>query len=459
MSSNNSFESLDLGSSLKQNLVSLGYQQATEIQQKALPPILAGQDVIAQAQTGSGKTAAFGLGLLQTTSVCDFYTQSLVLCPTRELASQVAEEIRRLGRRLPNLKVLTLCGGTPMGPQIASLEHGAHVIVGTPGRVCDHLRRRRLNLRGIKSLVLDEADRMLAMGFAEDLDYIVSLTPRWRQTMLFSATFPDEIQQMSDAIQNNPTLIKVAASTHNTAIEQRFIAAKKGAFYDRLQEITRKLNPNTAIVFCTTKRQCDEVATFLQTQGRSALAIHSDLEQQEREEALIRFANGSITYLVATDVAARGLDIANVALVINFELSRDPEVHIHRIGRTGRAGAKGLAVSLYNPSEEFRIKAIESLMGCTLPRQSPLPSLAATPPQERMTTLKIYGGKKEKLRPGDILGALTKDAGIPAAQIGKINILDFDSYVAITSAYAQQALTKLRNTRIKNRRFGMNLLP
>ena len=456
----NQFKTLKIKPEILKNLGLLDFKEMTEIQSQSLPHILARKDVIGQAQTGSGKTVAFGLGVLSHTIVADPYVQSLILCPTRELAAQVAVELRKLARLTENLKVLVLSGGTPMGPQIASLEHGAHVVVGTPGRVLDHLGKRTLYLGQLKTLVLDEADRMLDMGFAEDIQKIIRRTPNSRQTLLFSATFPAEISEMSKHIQRDPLHISADQPSQNIDIEQFFFETKKDEKYENLLSLIAQYKPKSSIIFCTTKIQCDDVANYLCNHGLAALAIHSDLEQEERDEVMVRFANQSASFLVATDVAARGLDVKDLSAVINFELSKDPEIHVHRIGRTGRAGNKGLALNLYNRSEVFRIKAIEEFIGQDLPRECPLNKFTdhTINLKPSMVTVKISGGKKNKLRPGDILGALTKDAGIEGKHIGKINIFDHHSYVAIHKSHAETAKEKLTSSKIKNRNFHLRII-
>ncbi|MCP5078348.1 MAG: ATP-dependent RNA helicase DbpA, partial [Psychromonas sp.] len=332
--SQQSFSSLSLHSDLLSNLESLGYNEMTEIQAQSLPTILAGKDIIAQGKTGSGKTAAFGLGLLQKLNVKRFRIQTLILCPTRELADQVGKEIRRLARSIHNIKVLTLCGGMPFGPQIGSLEHGAHIIVGTPGRIEDHLRKGTLNLDNVDTLVLDEADRMLDMGFQDAIDNIIEQAPKERQTLLFSATFPDQIENIAKRILIDPVNVKVESTHDNSAIQQYFY--KVSNHEDRmlaLRLLLLQYQPESSVVFCNTKREVQEVNDELVNRGFSAIALHGDLEQKDRDQALIRFANKSATILVATDVAARGLDIDNLSAVFNFHIAHDQEVHVHRIGR------------------------------------------------------------------------------------------------------------------------------
>jgi ATP-independent RNA helicase DbpA len=455
------FSSLDLHTDLLDNLSTLGYAGMTPIQARSLPPILAGKDVIAQGKTGSGKTAAFALGLLQKLDVKRFRIQSLVLCPTRELADQVAQEIRRLGRGIHNIKVLALCGGMPFGPQAGSLEHGAHIIVGTPGRIEDHLGRGTLRLDAVHTLILDEADRMLDMGFQEALERIVDQTPGQRQTLLFSATFPERIQAIARRIMTEPVMIQVASSHDNASIEQHFYkVADNQQRLTALRLLLSHFRPESTLVFCNTKKETQEVADRLVAAGFSALALHGDLEQRDRDETLVRFANRSAAILVATDVAARGLDIDALDAVINYHIAHDAEVHLHRIGRTGRAGGKGLACSLYDDKESHRVALLEAGIDPILDSE-PLPPVALLERpamQPAMATLQIDGGKKQKLRPGDILGALTGEQGIPGKQVGKINVADNRTYVAVSREALKPALKKLAEGKLKGRSFRVRLM-
>ena len=448
-----SFSSLSIPAALISNLDSLGYTKMTPIQAQSLPQILKGKDLIAKAKTGSGKTAAFGIGLLNNINPRFFGVQALVICPTRELADQVGKEIRRLARFTQNIKLVLLCGGKPLGPQIGSLEHGAHIVVGTPGRLQDHLRKGTLKLEGLKTLVLDEADRMLDMGFFDVMKDIIAQTPKSRQTLLFSATYPDTIKQMSRTIQSNPVTVTVESEHKASVIEQLFYEVKKHERNNALLALFEHYHPESTVVFCHTKKQCDEVAVFLRDNQIEALAIHGDLDQRERDQVLVRFANNSCSVLVATDVAARGLDIKSLQAVINYELPRDPEIFVHRIGRTGRAGEKGIALSLFTQSEVVRVNAIADYQKkpsiCDVPE-----SLDRDPGfilQPTMVTIQLDAGRKSKLRPGDILGALTGDAGLVGSQIGKIDIFDMSSYVAIERSALRQALNYLANGKIKGR--------
>lgn len=454
-----SFATLPLKTELLETLDSLGYTAMTAIQQQSLPSILAGKDVIGQGKTGSGKTAAFSLGLLSNLNVKRFRVQSLVLCPTRELADQVANEIRTLARAIHNIKVLTLCGGTPMGPQIGSLEHGAHILVGTPGRILDHLDRGRINLDELNTFVLDEADRMLDMGFQDALDAIIEQAPVKRQTLLFSATFPKEIKSISARIMQNPELVKVEATHQHSTIEQQFFKLNSTEERDdALETLLLTHQPESSVVFCNTKKEVQNVADELDNRGFNVVELHGDMEQRERDQTLTMFANKSTSVLVATDVAARGLDVDNLDAVFNFELSRDPEVHVHRIGRTGRAGSKGKAFSFYSDKEMYRVAQIDEYMDVEI-TPSTLPAKSnAQPYSAPMSTIQILGGKKMKVRAGDILGALTKEAGIDGKLIGKINILAMVSYVAVDKSAVKVALKQLQNGKVKGRQFKARIM-
>ena len=455
-----SFSSLPLSPAVLSNLDSLGYHTMTPIQAQSLPLILEGKDLIAQAKTGSGKTATFGLGILHTLVPAYFGTQALVLCPTRELADQVANELRRLARAASNVKILTLCGGAPIRPQIESLQHGAHIIVGTPGRLLDHIERGSVDFSRLKTLVLDEADRMVDMGFYDDIATIIAACPLKRQTLLFSATYPDNIRKASARFLSRPIEVKVESQHDASQIEQYFYeidADKRNAAVAQLLEHFR---PASTLAFCNTKAQCRELTDELLNRGFSALALHGDLEQREREDVLVQFANQSCSVLVATDVAARGLDIQTLDAVINVDVTQDTEVHIHRIGRTGRGEEKGLALSLCAPHEMRWANLIEQYQGkpilwAKLSSLKPAPGGRLSAP---MVTLCIHGGKKDKLRPGDLLGALTKDAGLTFEQVGKINVLEFVTFVALERTIAQGAFAKISNSNIKGKRFRMRFM-
>ncbi|CAI8925485.1 ATP-dependent RNA helicase [Pseudomonas sp. R32] len=454
------FATLPLSAAMLANLDALGYAQMTPIQAQSLPVMLKGMDLIAQAKTGSGKTAAFGIGLLNPLNPRYFGCQALVLCPTRELADQVAKELRRLARSEDNIKILTLCGGVSLGPQIASLEHGAHIIVGTPGRVQQHLSKGTLVLDGLNTLVLDEADRMLDMGFYDAIADIIGQTPKRRQTLLFSATYPAGIKQLASTFMRDPQTVKVESQHADSQIEQRFYEINPDQRMDAVSKLLGHFRPQSCVAFCFTKQQCQELVEHLQAKGIAAQALHGDLEQRDRDQVLTLFANRSLSVLVATDVAARGLDIDALDMVINVELARDAEIHVHRVGRTGRAGEKGLAVSLVAPAEGHRAQAIEDMQKAAL-RWEQLDSLKAqngAPLLPTMSTLCIAAGRKDKLRPGDILGALTGDAGLPGTQVGKIAIFDFQAFVAVERAVAKQALQRLNSGKIKGRSLRVRIV-
>ena len=449
------FSSLSLKPALLENIESLGYTHLTPIQAETLPHILEGRDIIAQAKTGSGKTAAFGIGLLSRLDFSSFRVQALILCPTRELADQVCKEIRKLARFTQNIKVLSLCGGVPFGPQVGSLEHGVHVVVGTPGRVQEHLRKRSLRLSNLKIVVLDEADRMLDMGFEEVITDVISYAPTHRQTLLFSATYAEPIREISQKFQYKPLSVSIESHHHDSVIEQRFYQIEKSQRINALGYLLAYHRPESTVVFCNTKRECQDIASSLENCGFSVQALHGDLEQKHRDQVLVRFANNSCSILVATDVAARGLDIKDLQAVINYDLPWDPEISVHRIGRTGRAGKNGLALSLCTEAELNRVKGIEEYQNTTAKWDEVAPfqlkyEQRFEPP---MVTLWIDGGRKDKVRPGDILGALTGTAGISGSEVGKIDIFDAHAYVAIKQDSADKALICLKNGKIKGRNF------
>jgi ATP-dependent RNA helicase DbpA len=460
MSAATSFSTLPLTPATQANLQRLGYLEMTPIQAASLPPALLGKDLIAQAKTGSGKTAAFALALLANLNARRFAVQSLVLCPTRELADQVTTEIRRLARAEDNIKVVTLVGGVPLRGQLATLEHGAHVVVGTPGRVLDHLERGSLQLEAVNTLVLDEADRMLDMGFFEEIANVVRLCPPQRQTLLFSATYPEEIERLAAQFMRDPLTIQVEAQHAAGQIDQRWYEVTEAQRLAAVAKLLDHFRPASTLAFCNTKARCRELVEMLQARGFSALALHGDLEQRDRDQMLVRFANRSCSVLVATDVAARGLDIASLAAVISVDVSPDSEVHIHRIGRTGRAGETGLALCLASLDEMGSVGRIEQLQGRPsqwhpLAELTPAGGPALKPP---MATLHIQGGRKEKIRPGDVLGALTKDLGCSKEQVGKIDVNEFSTYVAVERAIASDVCKRLGAARIKGKAVKVRVL-
>ena len=447
------FSTLALSEDMLRNLDSIGYTQMTPVQEETLPLILEGKDVIAQAKTGSGKTAAFGIGLLQKLQVKKFRVQALVLCPTRELADQVAKELRNIAKFAHNIKILTLCGGAAFGPQLGSLRHGAHIIVGTPGRILKHLKKETLSLENLETLVLDEADRMLDMGFIEEIDKVLEYAPKTRQTLLFSATYTNEITFISDRIQRDALSVKTVSTEVANKIEEHFYEASNKT--DTLIKIFSTFRPENIIVFTNTKIEAKELAENLAKNKIDALAIHGDLEQYERNDVLVQFANKSCPVLIATDVAARGLDIKELSMVVNFDLPHTFETYTHRIGRTGRAGATGIAITLYNSGED--IEEYESAER-TFEDAGVLKKSNSFEMKPQNVTLVIEGGKKDKIRAGDLLGALTGEAGLEGSAIGKIDIYDKQAYVAIKREFIDQAHKKLSQGKIKNKKFSVWVL-
>lgn len=441
------------------NLKQLGFNGATDIQSQSLPHSLTGQDLLAQAKTGSGKTVAFGIPLIQQLNSRFYGVQGLVLCPTRELATQVAEELRKLARCTANIKISIICGGVSIGPQIASLERGAHIIVGTPGRIKDHLRKRTLTLEHVSLLVLDEADRMLEMGFADDIRDIAAQTRQQRQTLLFSATYPDNIKALSNDLLHNPQTVTVEAVHKTDHIRQQLIGCSNHSRSDVLLAAMRHFDIQQAVIFCNTRQTVNEVTQTLRQAGYLSLGLHGDLQQKDRDQTYIRFKQGSAHCLIATDVAARGLDVDELQAVINYELPRDPEVYVHRIGRTGRAGKEGLAISLMTERELYKREAIEDLLKQNLPAISEDALDGQSQPEKPpFVTLCFAEGRKNKLRPGDIVGAITAGGKIPGKVIGDISVLDFVAYAAVEREYANEALRLLEKSRIKGRHIKVRRL-
>ncbi len=455
MSDSTDFSLLKLRSELLRNLTDLNYNEMTLVQAETLPLLIDGRDVLARAKTGSGKTAAFGLGLLNKLNVDLFKVQALVLCPTRELADQVAKEIRRLARRIPNIKILSVCGGTPLRDQTASLQRSPHIIVGTPGRVHKHLRSGTLNLGQLQTFVLDEADRMLDMGFMNELDAILAFMPDERQTVLFSATYPEAIADISARVQCEPQTIDVTEDEQPAQILQTWCAVTRENRNAELVRVLRVWGGTLNLVFCNTKIDCAKVTEYLRAEGIVAVALHGDLDQTQRNQVLVRFSNRSASVLIATDVAARGLDVKNIDAIFNYELPQQAEIYVHRIGRTGRAGKTGIAVSLIEDREIWRLEEIEKALPDTVLQQRGIPDAKRGDDSlvPLMTTLQISGGRKNKLRPGDLLGALTAQGGIPGSAVGSIDFFDAYCYVAIEDAYVAKALRQLSDRPIKGRKY------
>jgi len=470
MTQNPDFRSLKLSVPLLDVIQELGYQSMTPIQAESIPLLLKGKDLIGQSRTGSGKTAAYTIPILERVGLKRRYIQALILCPTRELCAQVAREARKLGRRHAGLQVLVVAGGQPLRPQVNALDKGVHLIVGTPGRIVDHLKRNTIDLSQIRTLVLDEADLMLDMGFEADMETILNSCPKDRQTVLFSATFPPSIEELSRDYQNKPSRVTIEEEDAAAAnIEQLLYEIEPTNKQVALVQLMEALRPESAIVFCNHKITTTNIASDLNNIGMSAAALQGDLEQFDRDKVMAKFRNKSIRVLVATDVAARGIDVENVDVVINFDLPIKPEIYVHRIGRTGRAGKTGVAIALVSQRERHKISLIEELTGTTIERRhleksAPKKIDGAAKPERPshgalMVTLRIAAGRKDKLRPGDILGALTGEAGqLDGASVGKIEIHDRFSYVAVAAGVAKTALERLRNGRIKGRRLDVDIV-
>jgi len=447
------FKQLPLSKESIENLTNLGYETLTQVQQKALPDVLAQKDLIVKAKTGSGKTITFTLGVLNNLDTKKYRIQTLVLCPTRELAFQVANVVKQLTRYQHNIKVLTLTGGVPYKPQVHSLSHQAHIIVGTPGRVLKHLDEKNFSTQDINTLVLDEADRMLDMGFIDDISQIIEKLPVKRQNMLFSATFNETIEKLSSEIFNNPLVIQTDIFHEKTVITQEFYNTENR---DKNELIVKAFDKQTksCIIFCNTKLQCDDLADYLEeTYDMELLVLHSDFEQKYRDETLILFENKSYPLLIATDIAARGLDIDNIDLVINYEMPENFENYIHRIGRTARSGNKGKSISFLD--DESYLEELNEFTDnqYTFKEVHELQKKDIFTLEYEYSTLYIAGGKKDKLRAGDILGALIQAIGIEKDDIGKISILPKCAYVAIKNKSFEKAYKGLLKNKIKNKDF------
>ncbi|MFT7823500.1 MAG: ATP-dependent RNA helicase DbpA [Sulfurimonas sp.] len=434
---------------LLDTLTSLGFTRMTEIQKRTVNPILEDKDILAQSKTGSGKTLAFGIPSVMRTDLSKNRPQILIITPTRELAEQVAVELRKAAAYKPNLKILTLYGGMPLRAQAASLEKGAHILIGTPGRLQDHLAKGTLELHGIQTLILDEADKMLDMGFHDAIIKIGSNLPKNRQTLLFSASFPKKIEKLAATLLKHPLIIKADTVQESTKIDEAVYETSDK--FKTLTALIQSYKPRSLLIFCNTKAEVISLAEQLHQKGHSIIGLHGDLDQRERNEAVLAFSNGSKRILVATDVASRGLDIQSIELVINYDLPWDREVYTHRIGRTGRADATGIALSLYGPDDSAKCAYITSQA-----RTASMKDLRVDATFKMVSeydTLCINGGKKTKLRAGDILGTLCKEIGIDHKKIGKINITDTKSYVALHHTVSDKVFKALKRTKIKKKRY------
>ncbi|KEF38814.1 DNA/RNA helicase, superfamily II [Schinkia azotoformans MEV2011] len=383
------FHELGISEKIMKSIQAMGFEEATPIQSETIPVSLQGKDVIGQAQTGTGKTAAFGIPMIEKIDIKNTFIQGIVVAPTRELAIQVAEELNRIGQ-FKGVKALPIYGGQDINRQIRALKNRPQIIVGTPGRLMDHMNRKTIRLQNIEVVILDEADEMLNMGFVEDIEAILKEVPAERQTLLFSATMPEPIRKIAENFMKDPVLIKVKAKEMTVPnIEQYYIETQEKKKFDVLTRLLDMESPELAIVFGRTKRRVDELSEALNSRGYAAEGIHGDLTQAKRSSVLKKFKAGTIEVLVATDVAARGLDISGVTHVYNFDIPQDPESYVHRIGRTGRAGKTGLAYTFVTPREIGQLKNIERTTKRSMERK-PVPSMDdALEGQKQITAEKI----------------------------------------------------------------------
>lgn len=522
------FEELGLSDQTLRAITDMGFEAASPIQAQAIPVELEGKDVIGQAQTGTGKTAAFGIPMLQKINPKNKKLQAVVLCPTRELAIQVAEEIRKLARYMHGVKILPIYGGQDIVKQIRSLKSGVQIIIGTPGRVMDHMRRKTIKLGDINTVILDEADEMLNMGFVEDIETILKEVPEERQTVLFSATMPQEIQNIAQKFQKDPVLVKVLKKELTVPkIEQYYYMVRPKNKMEVLSRLLDMYNPKRSLVFCNTKRQVDELVDELQGRGYFAEGLHGDMKQTQRDRVMNGFRKGKTEILVATDVAARGIDVDDVEAVFNYDVPQDEEYYVHRIGRTGRAGKEGMAFSFVVGREIYKLKDIQNYCKTKI-RERQIPSandvtkikidnvlsemdkiieevdlsklvhsiekkineeeyssleLAAAflkvslgdeaeeieecvAPEEKrrghnyhsstdMVRLFINMGKNQNVRPGDIVGAIAGESGVPGKMIGSIDMYDKYTFVDVPREYVSEILEAMKNSKIKGKSFNM----
>lgn len=513
------FDETELTAPILRAVAEMGFEEMTPIQAAAIPVVLEGKDIIGQAQTGTGKTAAFGIPLLQRVNPKDRSLQALVLCPTRELAIQVAEEIRKLAKFMHGIKVLPIYGGQDITKQIRSLKGGVQVIIGTPGRVMDHMRRHTLKMETVKTVTLDEADEMLNMGFREDIELILGELPEERQTLLFSATMPQPIMELAATYQKDAELVRVVKRELTVPkIEQYYYEVRQKNKPEVLSRLLDMYDPKRALVFCNTKKLVDELVSDLQLRGYFADGLHGDLKQQQRDRVMEAFRNGKIDILVATDVAARGIDVDDVEAVFNYDIPQDDEYYVHRIGRTGRAGRVGTSHTLVVGREIYKLKDImrycktkihmrpvpsvndintiraEKLMSrvdeliaggelrsmteiiekhmeeddCTaLEIAAALLKLSMGESSETImdegldmsegegkaarVRLFVNVGKKDNVRPGDIVGAIAGESGMPGQLIGAIKMYDNYTFVEVPGEYVDEVLQAMKNVKIKGR--------
>lgn len=518
------FDEFEIDERILRAVEDMGFEEASPIQSQAIPELMKGKDVVGQAQTGTGKTAAYSIPLLMKVDPEVKKPQAVVLCPTRELAIQVADEIRKLAKYMSDIKVLPVYGGQEIVKQIKSLKSGVQIIVGTPGRVMDHMRRKTVKFNNVSMVVLDEADEMLDMGFREDMETILAGTPEDRQTVMFSATMPKPILDIAGRFQREPYVIKVVRKELTVEnIEQYYYEVRPKNKPELLCRLIDIYNPKLSVVFCNTKKQVDELISELKGRGYFADGIHGDMKQQSRDRVMSDFRTGKTEILIATDVAARGIDVDDVDVVFNYDLPQDEEYYVHRIGRTGRAGRTGVALSFVSGKEAYKLKEIErycktkikakpvpsmddvknTLMestfndirntiqagglsdmieyienqlniedytcmdlaaallkmhiGSSLDNRAELDTVHYDMDADRhgMVRLFINIGKKDRIKPGNILGAIAGESGIPGKLVGSIDMLDSYTFVEVPSKYADAVLKAMQNVSINGRTINM----
>src|SRR5947208_13158674 len=470
------FADLGVSESTLQALQDVGYEKPSPIQEQAIPPLLNGGDIIGQAQTGSGKTAAFGLPIVEHVDPTENDVQALVLTPTRELCIQVTQALRTYGAR-KRVDVVAVFGGAPIRSQQSQLHDGGHVVVGTVGRVLDLMGRGSLDLSSCRFVVLDEADEMLDLGFLEDVEKILNNTPNGRQTALFSATMPPPIRALADRYLYHPEVIKVKSQflTVDT-VEQFSLQTKSTDKADTLVEVLREEGPDQAIVFTRTKIRCDQLYKKLRDKGMNVKALHGDMSQGSRDGVMLAFKGGRVPILVATDVAARGLDSSTVTHVINYDVPTSPDTYVHRIGRTGRVGRSGRAITFVEPRQKRELEAIERHIGTSIarweegavapptpvrerPRRHSKPRISRRDDREPYAKLVLGGGRVAGLQVADIVGAVTSSTGLDGEVVRDVLVLDRVSFLSVPEADAQRVIDALEGHPLRGRELTLERVP
>lgn len=469
-----SFKQLGLGEKIIKALDMLNYKNPSEVQEKSIPLILENKDVIVKSQTGSGKTAAFGIPICEKIDIEERNPKVLVLTPTRELAVQIKEDISNIGR-LKKVRCAAIFGKQPMKTQMLELKQRVHVVVGTPGRTLDHIDRGNMELRDIKYLIIDEADEMLNMGFIDQVESIIKILPKKRTTMLFSATMPTEIEKLSSKYMIDPIKIEINPKKLTTEkIEQYYYEVEENKKFTLLNKVIYTERPESAIFFCSTKAGVNTLLQKMKNKGYSAEGLHGGMEQKDRLNTMQRFKRGEFRFLVATDVAARGIDIENITHVINYNVPLEKESYVHRIGRTGRAGNKGKAITFVTPYEDRFLSQLEEYINCKLTKkEEPTKEEVISGKQifeseskkkitikkdksanlnKKITKIHINAGKKKKIRVGDIVGAVSNIKGINKDDIGIIDVQDNFSYVDIFGDKGDYVIEQLRNSTVKGKK-------